>query len=130
MSETEKQNIKRLEIKLQNLVKCILGKAETDSEFAYQLEEALLSNFLHEAVSSGKRKSKKITFNTIAYLHKHDESKLRNELENKTDTELKQILQAESNKKSKDLKNIVRQQLVDEIIANANCVLKQGSSFL
>ena len=130
MSETEKQNIKRLEIKLRNLVKCILGKAETDSEFAHQLEEALLSNFLHETVSPGKRKSKKITFNTVDYLHKNDESKLRNELENKTDIELKQILQAESNKKSKDLKNVVRQQLVDEIITNANCVLKQGSSFL
>lgn len=130
MSETEKQNLKNLEIKLKNLMKCVLDKAAIDSEFAHQLEEALSSNSPHKIVSSGKSKSRKSTFNTVAYLHEYNESKLRDELENKTDAELKQILQAESNKKGKDLKNIERQQLVDEIIANANCVLKQGSSFL
>ena len=130
MSETEKQNLKNLEIKLKNLMKCVLDKAATDSEFAHQLEEALLSDSLHRIVASGKSKSKKSTFNAVAYLHEHDESKLRDELKDKTDDELKQVLQAESNKKSKNLKNIERQQLVDEIIANANCVLKQGSSFL
>ena len=130
MSEIEKQNLKNLEIKLKNLMKCVLDKAATDSEFARQLEESLSSDSLHKIVSSSKSKSKKIIFNAVAYLHKHDESELRKELENKIDTELKQILQAESNKKGKDLKNIERQQLIDEIITNANCVLKQGSSFL
>jgi hypothetical protein len=130
VSETEKPNLKNLEIKLKNLLVCVLHKAETDSEFARQLEEALLSDSLHKVVSPNKKRSKRINFNAVDYLHQNAESELRNELENKTDDELKQILQTGSNKKAKDLKNIERKQLVDDIISNANRVLKQGSSFL
>ena len=132
MSETEKQNLKDLEIKLKKLMECILSKAASDTEFAYQLEEALSGNSLPRSVSSkvSKNKNPKKAFNAVSYLQEHGKILMREELESKTDSELKQTLQAISSKKAKDLKNIDRQQLIDEIIVNANRVLNQGSSFL
>lgn len=130
MSKSNPPNLKNLEIKLKNLVECVLNKAATDSEFAHQLEEILLSESLRKIVSTRKNKPARSSFNSVDYLHQYGEDKLRDELESKVDVELKQILQAGSNKKNKDLESIERQQLIDEIIANANRVLKQGSSFL
>lgn len=132
MSETEKQNLKNLEIKLKKLVECILSKAASDPEFAQQLEEALSGNSLPRSVPSkvSKNKNPQKAFNAVSYLQEYGESLMREELESKTDTELKQILQAISSKKAKDLKNIERQQLIDEIVVNASRVLNQGSSFL
>ena len=130
MSETEKPDLKKLEIKLKNLLTCVLDKVKTDSEFAHQLEEALSSDSLHKNISPNRKKSKIISFNAVNYLHQNGESELRNALESKADHELKQILQAGSNKKAKDLKNVEHKQLVDDIISNASRVLKQGSSFL
>lgn len=132
MPETEKQNLKDLEIKLKKLVECILSKAASDTEFAQQLEEALSGNSLPRSVplKASKNKNPKKAFNAVSYLQEHGESLMREELESKTDTELKQTLQAISSKKAKDLKNIERQQLIDEIVVNASRVLNQGSSFL
>jgi len=123
-------NLKKLEVKLKNLVKCILDKAATDSEFSRQLEEILLSDSLSQVIATPKSKPVKSGFKSVDYLDQHDESKLREELNSKTDTELRQILKEESNRKAKDLKNVEHQQLIDDIVANANRVLKQGSSFL
>ncbi|WP_448572075.1 hypothetical protein [Trichothermofontia sp.] len=132
MSETEKQNLKDLEGKLQAFLACILKKAESDIEFRQEIGIALQGDFSAKNPSSriSKSRSKKNTFNAVDYLHEHNVSLLREELETKTDTELKQILQANSNKKAKDLKKIEREQLIDEIVENANRVLNQGSSFL
>ena len=130
MSQHNSPNLKKLEVKLKNLVKCILDKAETDSEFSRQLEEILLSDSLNQVISTRKSKPARSSFKSVDYLDQHGESKLREELNSKTDTELQQILKGESNRKVKDLKNVERQQLIGDIIANADRVLKQGSSFL
>lgn len=130
MSQHNSPNLKKLEVKLKNLVKCILDKAATDSEFSRQLEEILLSDSLNQVISTRKSKPARSSFKSVDYLDQHGESKLREELNSKTDTELQQILKGESNRKVKDLKNVERQQLIGDIIANADRVLKQGSSFL
>ena len=130
MSQHNSPNLKKLEVKLKNLVKCILDKAATDSEFSRQLEEILLSDSLNQVISTRESKPARSSFKSVDYLDQHGESKLREELNSKTDTELQQILKGESNRKVKDLKNVERQQLIGDIIANADRVLKQGSSFL
>jgi hypothetical protein len=130
VSQHNSPNLKKLEVKLKNLVKCILDKAETDSEFSRQLEKILLSDSLSQTISTRKSKPARSNFKSVDYLDQHGESKLREELNSKTDTELQQILKEESNRKVRDLRNVERQQLINDIITNADRVLKQGSSFL
>lgn len=126
-----------LEIKLKKLVDCLLTKAATDSEFAHQLEEIFLSNssdkeFLppNTKTTSKSTKDKKESFNSVEYLHKYGEVKLRDELNLKTDNELKQIFRSGVSSKVRIPKNIERQKLIDDIAANSIRTLKQGSSFL
>ena len=130
MSQNNSPNLKKLEFKLKNLMKCVLDKAATDSEFSRQLEEILISDSLRQAISTRKSKTTKSGFNSVVYLDQHGQNKLQEELESKTNTELQQILKEESNRKVKDFKNVERKQLIDDIIANADRALKQGSSFL
>lgn len=130
MSQHNQPNLKKLEVKLKKLMECILDKAATDSEFSRQLEEILLSDSLSQVISTRKSKPERSGFKSVDYLDQYGESKLREELNSKTNTELRQILREESNRKVKDLKNVERQQLIDDISANADRVLKQGSSFL
>lgn len=131
MSETEQQPLKNLEQKLENFLNCLLEKAENDSEFAYQLEQALSSKSSLEPTKSRirKRLNKKV-FNAITFLHQNGEDLMREELNNMTDNELKKILQELGARKTKDLKTLERQKVIDEIIAKANCDLNQGSAFL
>jgi predicted component of type VI protein secretion system len=131
VSETEKQLLKSVEIKLENLFNCILDKAASDSEFAYQLEEILSSkSSIGSNKSRIKKRAKKNVFDAPKYLYDNGEIPMREELDKMMDSELKQILQEVSGKKPKDLKNLERQQLMDEIVTNTNRILNQGSSFL
>jgi hypothetical protein len=130
VSKHNSSNLKKIELKLKNLVRCVLDKAATDSDFSRQLEEILLSDSLSQVIATPKCKPARSDFKSVDYLDQHGESKLREELNCKTDTELRQILKEESNRKVKDLKNVERQQIIDDIVANTNRVLKQGSSFL
>jgi hypothetical protein len=130
VSKHDSPNLRKLEVKLKNLVDCILDKAATDPEFSRQLEEILLSDSPSQVISTRKSKPARSSFRSVDYLDQHGEEKLGQELNSKTDTELRQILKEESNRKVKDLKNIERQQLIEEIITNADRVLKKGSSFL
>lgn len=137
MPEVNPLTLQKLETKLKNLVDCVLKKASTDLEFAHQLEEILLSDLLYKEaqISSAKDnkksiKSKKQNFNAVEYLHKHDQEKLREELNFKTDNELKQILREGGNSKIRIPKNTERQKLIDDIVTQSIRTLKQGSSFL
>ena len=130
MPEIDVVMLKSLETKLTNLVTCILNKASSDPEFARQLEEIVLSDSLQKTIRESKKKTKKHVFNAVTYLHENGEDKLRVELEGKTDTELRQVLRTEGIRKGKELKNIERQKMIEEIIANSSRKLKQGSAFL
>jgi len=130
MSETNPRRLKALKTKLTNLVNCVLNKAAIDAEFATQLEEVLISDSLRAILREKKKKARKSVFNPVAYLHEHDKDKLRVELEGKTDSELQLILRSEGIRKGKALKNIERQQMIDEIVLNSEHRLKQGSAFL
>ena len=130
MSELNPAQIKALEIKLTNLVNCILNKALVDAEFANRLEEVLISDSLRVLLKERKKKPIKSVFNPVAFLQEHNEIELRTELEEKTDTDLRSILRSEGIRKGKELKNIERQQMINEIVQSSIRRLKQGSSFL
>jgi hypothetical protein len=131
--------LKDIEIKLKNLVDCIITKAATDSEFAVQLESILLNlnepsvaeipiNQIKETAKS--KKGKKQDFNSVDYLHNHGEKLLRDELNLLTDNELKQILRASGSGKTRIPKTVERQKLIEDIVTVSTRTLKQGSSFL
>lgn len=130
MSEVNPARLKALELKLTSLMNCILNKAAIDADFMSQLEEVLLSDSLRAVLRESKKKAKKSFFNPVAYLHEHNENELRTELEGKTDTDLRLILRSEGIRKGKELKNIERRQMIDEIIQSSVRRLRQGSSFL
>lgn len=126
-----------LKIKMKNLVDCIIAKAATDSEFAMQLEKILLSelpvteisvNPIKETIKN--KKDKKQNFNPVDYLHNHGEIKLRDELNLRTDNELKQVLRASGSGKTRIPKTVERQKLIEDIVMITTRTLKQGSSFL
>jgi len=75
-------------------------------------------------------RSKKTDFNAVSYLQDNGEDKLQEELNKKTDTELRQVLRSEGVKTGKDLKTIEREEMIQEIISNTKRRLKQGSAFL
>jgi hypothetical protein len=66
----------------------------------------------------------------VNYLQENGEEKLQEELNKKTDTELRQVLRSEGVKIGKDLKTIEREEMIQEIISNTKRRLKQGSAFL
>ena len=126
-----------LKIKMKNLVDCIIAKAATDSEFAMQLEKILLSelpvteisvNPIKETIKNKKDKTQ--NFNPVDYLHNLGEIKLRDELNLRTDNELKQILRASGSGKARIPKTVERQKLIEDIVMITTRTLKQGSSFL
>jgi hypothetical protein len=130
MSETNPEILRALETKLTNLSRCILNEAERNDEFARRLEEVLISDSLRNILGETKKKPQKDIFNSVGFLHENGEGKLREELERKTDSELREILRSEGIKKGKELKVINRQQVIEEIITNSQRRLTQGASFL
>lgn len=126
-----------IEMKLKSLVDCIISKAANDSGFALQLEKILLIELSKKEtlVDSIKevtknKKDKKQNFNSVDYLHNHGEIKLRDELNLRTDNELKQILRASGSGKTRIPKTVERQKLIEDIVMITTRTLKQGSSFL
>ena len=122
---------------MKNLVDCIIAKAATDSEFAMQLEKILLSelpvteisvNPIKETIKNKKDKTQ--NFNPVDYLHNHGEIKLRDELNLRTDNELKQVLRVSGSGKTRIPKTVERQKLIEDIVMITTRTLKQGSSFL
>ena len=130
VSETNCSNLNILKVKLTGLVECILEKAANDNDFAKQLEEILLSDSLYKKEKKIQSKSKNTDFNPLDYLSKHSKPELKNELSCKTDDELKKIFRSRGSRRSKDIKNIERDQLIEEIILETVRNLNQGWSII
>jgi len=130
MLETNSEILKAIEIKLNGLVRCILDEAGRNAEFANQLETILISDSLKSALGEPKKKLPREIFNVVGFLHENGLDKLREELERKTDSELREILRSEGLKKGKDLKSVEREQMLEEIITSSQRRLTQGASFL
>jgi hypothetical protein len=129
MSDEDKMK-KAIETKLYNLLNCILNEVDKNSIFAKEIEDVLLSDSLKRILKEKKNKKIKINFNTLDYLQKNNLEELRTELNSKSLTELKAILKNDGAKKAKELKDLSREQIIENIIENAQRKLNQGSSFL
>lgn len=129
MSDEDKIK-KAIETKLANLLNCILNEAEKNPAFMKELESVLLSDSLIRIIKEKNKKTSKVIFNTLEFLQNHNSEELRSELELKTIIELKGIIKKDGAKKSKELRDLSREQIIDGIIENAKRKLNQGSSFL
>lgn len=136
MLETNHSNLDVLKVELKKLVKStkliefIYDKAVIDNEFAKHLEEILLTDKSNKVKQTTQIEPDKSVFDTIRYLSEHGDLKMRIELQDKTTDDLKQIFRAGGSRKSKKNKNIEREQLIEEIIQDAQLRLNRGSSFL
>lgn len=88
------------------------------------------TNLNYNKVESTQNRSKKLDFNTMAFLQQNGEEKLRKELETKANTELIKIIRSEGIKSGKDVKNLEREEMIQEIIFTTKRRLQQGSAFL
>lgn len=129
MSDEDKMK-KAIETKLSNLLNCILNEVDKNPIFAKEIEDVLLSDSLKRILKEKKNKKIKINFNTLEYLQNNNPEELRTVLNIKSLTELKAILKNDGAKKAKELKDLSREQIIENIIENAQRKLNQGSSFL
>jgi len=95
-----------------------------------QKRKQIRTNIPKRKTLDTQSRSKKTDFNAVSYLQDNGEEKLQEELNKKTDTELKQVLRSEGMKTGKDLKTIEREEMIQEIISNTKRRLKHGSAFL
>lgn len=121
---------KAIETKLSNLLNCILNEVDKNPNFAKEIEDVLLSDSLKRILKEKKNKKIKIKFNTLEYLQNNNSEELRTVLNIKSLTELKAILKNDGAKKANELKDLSREQIIENIIENAQRKLNQGSSFL
>lgn len=134
-SESQMKEVEDKLRELMGIIGAILSKAESDSDFSSKLNDIPLNilenNSTKGGVSVRRPRSRQSQFNSVDYLGKNGEDKLREELDSKTNTELCQILKAESShRKPKEIKSLDRDRLISEIISNALRILNKGSAFL
>ncbi|MBO0721628.1 MAG: hypothetical protein J2P41_12445 [Blastocatellia bacterium] len=157
MPETDAGILKDLKSKIAKLAKLVADEAAANSEFRHKLQSvfmdkptpisaAKVSKPTKAKVSAAKaskptkakvsaakapRPTKaKENFNSVVFLQENGRDKLQDELSLKTETELKLILRNEGIRKPKELKSIEKEQMIDEIIHDAERRLKAGTSFL
>ena len=129
MSDEDKIK-KAIETKLSNLFNCVLNEVGKNPNFAKEIEDILLSDSLKRIIKEKKNKKIKVYFNTLEYLQNQNSEVLRTVLNLKTLTELKAIIKNDGAKNAKEFKDLSREQIIENIIENAQRKLKQGSSFL
>ena len=120
-------SIKNVERQLKRLISCIVEKAAQDPEFSSQLAHILN---LESPKPKETEKKERVSFNSVELLHTDGLEKLNNELQLKTDAELKDILSQEGVKKQKGQKQLNREDAISTIINHAKRRLAQGASFL
>lgn len=135
MPETDAAIIKVLKSKITKLVKVVLDEATANEEFRLKLEsvfgeDAPVAKPAKTATRTVKASKAKETFNHVSFLQEHGNEKLAAELSLKTDTELKAILRKEKIRNTRELNKMERQQMIDEILQDAESRLGGGTSFL
>lgn len=93
-------------------------------------KQAQSSSFNPKKLDNTQTRGKKLDFHPVAFLQQYGEEKFQEELEKKANTELIQIIRSEGIKSGKDLKNLEREDMIQDIILNTKRRLKQGSVFL
>jgi hypothetical protein len=125
---SDSPDLKLLERQFRRLVKAVIEKAQSDSDFAKQLAKIL--NLSKAARSGETEKASRTVFNAVDILHREGREALQHQLELRTDTELRNILRQEGVRKQKSQKPFVRNDAILTIITRAERQLHQGASFL
>jgi hypothetical protein len=123
------KDTKAIERQLRRLMTVIVEEVEKNEDFAARVAKAL--NISDASDVTPTEKPKATTFNPVEVLHREGKEALQNQLELKTDTELKEILRQQGLWKRKGEKQqFDRSAAVQTIVASAETRLRQGSSFL
>jgi len=130
---------KNIETTLEKLFKCICNEAQRNKEFAEKIHSVFINNS-NKTVStceSAKAENKKDEpekstnqFNPIQILSEKGADKLKNELDIKSNTELKDIVRFEGIEKGKKLASLERNAMINKIIDHSHKLLNQGQVFM
>lgn len=126
-----KENIKSIDTKLREIVKCIVKHARKSPAFADDLMAALNISQSSDSSEPFAPRSPTTIFNPIEILHEEGAGKLKSELSLLTDTELMKVVKDNKYKITVDpKKGIERELFIEEIIDYSSRQLTKGSSFL
>ena len=123
--------LKAVESRLAALVRCVVAKAEADPEFAGELKELFLSESLRVALRlKGGKKGLRAVFDPVAFLSKHSDDALRQDLADRPTSELAEIARVQRVAPPKSIKGMDRDELTAKLVAHAKHKLSQGGVFL
>lgn len=88
------------------------------------------NNLLRKKNQNKQTRNNKFDFNAVTYLKEHGETELHEELKKKTNTELIQISRSLGIKIGKSSETMEREEMIKEILLQAERRLKAGSVFL
>lgn len=130
MPNTDPKLLKVVKGKLARLLNCVIAKATDDEVFAQQLAEILQTEVRSAAVEKTVLVEKQKGFNPVAYLHEQGEVKLRSELCQMTDDQLRDLIREQGIAKGKEARAIPRDKMIEDIFQYSDRRLHQGTSFL
>jgi hypothetical protein len=120
-------NLPAIKAKLRRLVDACLEQAESNPDFAAQLEDILLSDNLKR---DKPKKRPRVDVDVVSELAKAGPDGLRKRLDGLAESELRQVAKADGALNGKEVKEADRSRLIDALMAYADRKLNQGGSFL
>jgi hypothetical protein len=127
---SDDHELKAVKIRLDALVRCIIAKAESDTDFAEQLKEILLTDSLRSSIrTKPSGKLRRDVFDPVGFLAQNNEEGLAHELSAKTTSELRDIVRAYRIVAPKAAKTKERDELFDLVVTYALRKLDQGGVF-
>ena len=127
---SDDQELNAVKARLAALLRCIVTKAESDTDFAAELKEILLSDTIRTSIRKRvPRKQAREVFDPVAFLGSADGKRLGQELSSKTTSDLRDIIRVHRVLPPKRAKTTEREELIDLLLAYAQRKLDQGGAF-
>lgn len=129
--QSDDPELKLVENRLVALVRCVLAKADVDTEFAKQLKELFLSDSVRlSLLSKTAKKGRRAIFDPVSFLDAKGIGALRQELSDKPTSELAEVARQHRVISLKSAKGMERDELIAKLVAHAERKLTQGGVFL
>lgn len=130
MPSTDAKLLKLVKGKLVRLLNCVMAKAADDEVFAQELVNILRTDERGVGVEKKSMTEKQKGFNPVGCLHEYGESRLRSELCQMTDDQLRDLIREQGIAKGKEVRTLLRDKMIEDIVQFADRRLHQGTSFL
>jgi hypothetical protein len=127
---SDDQELKAVKARLEALLRCIVAKAESDTDFAEKIKEILLSDSVRSSIrKKATRKLSREVFDPVGFLGRNDANRLEQELSAKPTSELGDIVRLHRVLSTKVIKTTERKELIGLIVTYAQRKLDQGGVF-